>query len=389
MRRLYLFAAVLIVTLNLRPALVTIGPVLPLIGRTLALSPSALGILTSLPILMLGVASGIAAPFGKRIGWSAGVVVASFLIAAGTIVRSSGGSAALFAGAIVLGAGIGLGNVYVPTLLKWGFAQRLGLMMGIYTFCLTVGAMLSVSLTPAILRAFEGAWRPALGVWAIPAAASTLVWLPLLRLQAGNPAAAPVPLWHSRLAWAVTAYMGFQSMLFYSLASWYGALLQDRGLSLEATSFNLTVFYFVQMIFALILPIALVRTRRQDVVAVLLPGIAALGIAGAFYGPLAAIPLFSATIGLALGGVFGTALSFMVLRARNVQTAARLSGMAQTVGYLMAALGPLGVGFLHEAADPRLATTAWLVALATGTMLFGAAAGKNAYVEDEGELVLT
>src|ERR1700729_4120112 len=105
MQRIYLFIAIVIATLSLRPALVTIGPVLPLLGQALSLSSAALGVLTSLPILMLGLAGGIAEPIGRRIGWSAGVVVVSVLIAAGTLLRSAGGVLALFAGTIILGIG--------------------------------------------------------------------------------------------------------------------------------------------------------------------------------------------------------------------------------------------------------------------------------------------
>jgi CP family cyanate transporter-like MFS transporter len=384
--KLYLFAAIVVATLNLRPALVTIGPVLPLIGQSLSLSSIALGVLTSLPILMLGIAGGFAEPLGRRIGWSAGVVLASALIASGTVLRSSGGAAALFAGTIVLGVGIGLGNVYVPTLLKWGFAQRLGLVMGIYTFCLASGAMVSVSATPFVLHRFGDDWKPALEVWTIPAVLAVALWLPLLRLHGSGKTLVSIPLWRNRLAWAVTAYMGFQSMMFYSLASWYPALLHERGLPVVTTSFNLSILFVTQMIFALIGPIALVRMPRQEIAAVALPGFVAFGLVGALYGPLAWIPFWSAVVGLALGGVFGVALSFMVLRARHVESAARLSGMAQTVGYLMASLGPLGIGLLHTTAEPLLATTVWLVVLAATTMAFGALAGRNAFVEGEAAL---
>jgi len=385
--RLYLFAAIVVVTLNLRPALVTIGPVLPLIGNTLGLSPSMLGVVTSLPIFMLGAAGGIAEPFGRRIGWSSGVVVAASLIALGTILRSTGSVVTLFCGAVLLGCGIGLGNVYVPTLLKWRFADRLGMVMGVYTFCLSFGAMLSVGVTPALLHVFAGDWRPALAVWAIPAIACALLWSPLVRLRgSGSSSLQRIGLWRNPLAWSVTGYMGCQSMLFYSLASWYGALLHERGVSVVLASFDLSVFYVTQIVFALIAPMMLVRTSRQEVVGASLPAIAALAVVGALYGPVALIPLWSAIIGLALGAVFGVALSFMVLRARHAESAARLSGMAQTVGYLFASLGPLAIGLLHAAPDPRFASAVWLVALAIATAALGALAGRNAFIDGEAAL---
>lgn len=377
-------------TLSLRPALVSVGPVLQLIGSTLSLSPSLLGVVTALPILMLGLSSGVADLIGARIGWSAGIALASALIVIGTLLRSAGSVVALFAGAVVLGVGIGLGNVYVPTVLKWQFPLRIGTMMGVYTACLSLGATISVGAMPAVLGAVHDDWRPALVVWAIPPALSTLLWIPLFRLRIARAAAeAAAPLWRSRLAWAVTAYMGLQSMLFYSLASWYGVLLADRGLSIAAVSADLSALYVTQLISSLAVPMLLVRLRSQSALAFGGPALAGTCILGSLYAPLSWVPFTSATLGLILGGVFGMALSFMILRTQRVQSAARLSAMAQSFGYLLASLGPLGLGLLRTTPQPRLASAAWLLLLAACAMIVGAVAGSNAFVEDRPTRVTT
>jgi len=179
--RWYLPLAIVAATLNLRPALLTLGLVLPALQRSLALSPFGAGALTALPIFALGFASAIAVPVGRRVGWSGGLVLALMLIGAGTLLRSTGNDATLYAGALVLGIGIGLGNVYVPTLVKARLAARIGLAMGVYTMMLTVGALISVSLTPLVFAHF-GDWRPTLAVWAFPAFAAALIALPLLAI---------------------------------------------------------------------------------------------------------------------------------------------------------------------------------------------------------------
>lgn len=378
----YLGAALCLVALNLRPALVTIGPVLPQVGAGLRLSDVGLGALTSLPILLLGAASAGAPWLGRAAGWGSGIAIASALIAAGTALRSAGSVPAAFAGTVVLGTGIGLGNVFVPTVLKWQFPARLGLSLGLYTALLTLGSTMSVGITPLLLRAFHGDWRPTLGVWAYLAVASVAMWLPLYRLRGGErPVAGDVRLARNGLAWAVTAFMGLQSTLFYALAAWLGTLLQERGVSLPGVGLDLSSFFIVQVPGALLFPVVLVHVRRQGVLAALLAALGGIGTLGALYAPVASIAAWCALSGFTLGGVFAIALTFIVLRAREVRTAARLSAMAQTFGYLLASLGPFGLGLLHGAPDPRLGSAAWLAFLCVATIVAGLLAGRDRVVE--------
>jgi CP family cyanate transporter-like MFS transporter len=379
--RWYVPIVIVAVSLNLRPALLTLGPVLPEVQRALALSPFGSGLLTALPILALGIASALAVPVARRLGFSGGLVFALALIGAGTLLRSAGGEGALYAGALVLGMGIGLGNVYVPTLVKARLAGRIGLAMGVYTMMLTTSALVSVSVTPGLLAHF-GDWRPTLAVWALPAFVAMLVATPLL-VDNIRPKerVAGMGLWRNGLAWAVSAFMGLQSALFYALALWLGALIAARGVSLPHVAGDLTAFYFMQFVTALGAPILLTKTRRQDIVAVVLVACVGASIVAVLYGPLATIPAMCGCLGLALGAVFAVALTFQVIRARTPENAARLSSMAQCVGYIIASLGPMVLGLVNRVPDARLASTAWLVTLAVATMVSGALAGRTAYVD--------
>jgi CP family cyanate transporter-like MFS transporter len=379
--RWYLPLVIVAATLNLRPALLTLGPVLPAVQRALALAPFGSGLLTALPILALGLASAVAVPVGRRLGWSGGLVFALALIGAGTLLRSAGSEGALYAGAAVLGTGIGLGNVYVPTLVKARLSAHIGLAMGVYTMMLTVGALVSVSLTPLLFSRF-GDWRPTLAVWAIPAFVATAIATPLLldnvRPQERIPG---MGLWRNGLAWAVSGFMGLQSALFYSLALWMGALIAARGVPLPNVAADLTAFYFTQFLAALATPVLLTRARRQDLVAVLLVGTVAATIVAILYGPLSTIVVFCAVLGFALGAVFAVALTFQVIRAHSTEGAARLSSMAQCVGYIIASLGPLVLGLVNRTPDSRLASAAWLIALAIATMIAGSLAGRPRFVD--------
>jgi CP family cyanate transporter-like MFS transporter len=381
--RWYLPLVIAAVTLNLRPALLTLGPVLPAVQHALALSPFGSGLLTALPILALGLASALAVPVGRRLGWSGGLVFAALLIGAGTLLRSAGSEWALYAGAAVLGTGIGLGNVYVPTLVKARLAGRIGLAMGVYTMMLTTGALVSVSLTPVLFAHFSD-WRPTLAVWAIPAFVAALIATPLLldnmRPQERIPG---MGLWRKPLAWAVSAFMGLQSALFYALALWMGALIGARGVSLGHVAADLTAFYFTQFLSALATPILLTRARRQDLVVVALVATIGALIVAILFGPVSLTFAFCALLGVVLGAVFSIALTFQVIRARSIDNAARLSSMAQCVGYIIASLGPLVLGLVSRTPDSRLASAAWLIALAVATAIAGSIAGRPRFVDSD------
>jgi CP family cyanate transporter-like MFS transporter len=381
--RWYLPLVIVAVTLNLRPALLTLGLVLPAVQRALQLSPFGAGALTALPIFALGFASAIAVPIGRRIGWSGGLVLAMILVCGGTLLRSAGTDLTLYAGALTLGLGIGLGNVYVPTLVKARLATRIGLAMGVYTMMLTTGALISVSITPLLVAHFSGDWRPTLAVWAAPAFIAGLIALPaLLDNLRPQERVAGLGLWRNGLAWAISSYMGLQSGIFYAIALWLAALIAARGLSLHDVAADLTIFYFTQFLAALITPIVLTKTRRQDVMAVLVTAANGALIVAILYGPLALTFTFCALLGFSMGAMFAVALTFQVIRARTSDSAARLSSMALCVGYTIASIGPLVMGLTNRAPDPRLASTIWIIILAVITMTAGWFAGRQRFVDD-------
>ncbi len=381
--RWYVPIVIIVATLNLRPTLLTVGPMLAEVRRTLELSPFASGLLTGLPILALGLASAVAVPVGRRLGWNGGIVVSMLLVGCGAVVRSLGAEWTLYAGALLLGGGIGLANVFVPTLVKARLATRIGLAMGVYTMVLTGGALFSTALTPIIFAHFHD-WRPTLGVWAIPAFIAAIIALPtLIDNVRPKQRVAGTGLWKSPVAWAVTGYMGLQSALFYAIALWIGALILARGVALPEVAAALTTFYITQSVSSLLAPIVLTKSNRQDIIAVALVACVGISIVAILYGPLSLLYVFCGIMGVFLGGVFSVALTFQVIRARTPDSAAKLSSMAQFVGYCIASGGPMVLGLVSKWPDARLASTIWLLILAAATATSGWFAGQPRFVDDD------
>src|SRR6266542_3665157 len=349
-----LAAAILLLAGNLRAAITSVGPLVGEIRGDTGISHGLAGLITTLPLLAFGALSSLAPRLGRRFGIERTLLASMVVLVAGILLRSSGPVAALFGGTTLLGLAIAAGNVLLPGLVKRDFPDRTGWMTGLYSGAMGGMATVAVALAVPIADRAGLGWRGSLACWAAPAAVAALVWVLLARRRPGarqpaqreEPAvggpAEPVPsLWRSGLAWQVTVFMGLQSLVFYSTIAWLAEILRDRGLSSSAAGW--------------LVSLALLSGRGL-------------------------LPLWCVLIGLGQGALFSLALTMFALRAPDARHAAELSGMAQTVGYLLAATGPALLGLVHDL------TGAWTVPLAAlaGTtlviLLAGLAAGRDALV---------
>jgi len=340
--------AMMLIAFNLRPALSTVGPLLGLIRETTGLSAAGAATLTTLPVLCLGLACALAAPVIRTMGPDRGVMAGMALIAAGLALRGIGTLPTLFLGTAVAATGIGFANVLLPALVKRDFAASGGPMTGLYTMTLCLGAAAGAGAAVPVEQALKG-WPVALAVWAVPALIAALLWFPYARR--GAPARPPQPgkLLRSVLAWRVTAFMGLQSSLAYILFGWLPLLLQGRGLDPLHAGLYASLVTLCQAPGALITATLAARARDQRAWIVGIPGITALAFLVLAFGADALRIPAAGILGFGVGGCFGLALTLIVLRAADAGTAAGLSAMAQGIGYVFAALGPLAFGLAHEA----------------------------------------
>jgi CP family cyanate transporter-like MFS transporter len=369
--------------LNLRIAVASIPPIVDELRSDLGLSATAAGLLTAAPVLCFGVLAPVAPMLARRFGAERALLLALVPLFVGVLGRAAGSTFALFAGTLLAGAGVASANVLVPSVVKGRFVQRVGGITAVYVATLTGGAALAAGLTVPLERALG--WEAALALWAVPAAIAVVVLalavLPDRAAATGRGGGGGArQLLGNPLAWQVTLYMGLQSFVFYAALAWLPSILRDDGFSAETAGTLLALYALGGIPGALVVPVLATRMRDQRLLATgvtVLEAVALLGLLVAPDAALAWVVLFA----LGQGGAISLALTLMVLRAPDPRRAAELSGMAQAIGYSIAALGPLAVGALHDwSGDWSLPLAALLVTTAP-LLAAGVGAGRARVVE--------
>ncbi|MBM7808780.1 CP family cyanate transporter-like MFS transporter [Geodermatophilus bullaregiensis] len=378
-----LLTAVLLTALNLRGAIAAVGPVLGEIRSDLGLSAATAGLLTTLPVLCFALLAPASAVLGRRAGAGPAVLGSLLLLAAAQGLRVLDGAPVLLAGTFLAGAAMTVGNVLLPAVVKGGFGRQAGTVTGLYTAGLVAGAAATAALT-APLGTVLG-WRGALAVEGLLAVAGAGVWAAAARgrgdllgtaAPAGRPVAGRAGLWRSPTAWAVTAVLGLQSSLYFSLTAWLPTVLADRaGADVTTGSLAASLFQATGIVGSLLVPAVVARRPGQTGLALAVSALWLVPAGGLLAAP-GAWPVWAALAGVAQGAGIGLALVLVVLRSADADTAARLSGMSQLVGYSVGAAGPVAVGALSGPTGGWTAPLLLLLALALGLAVAGVLAAR-------------
>ncbi len=380
--RLFLGICLMLIALNLRVLFSSLSALLPEVMRGTGAGPAGASLMTTVPVLCLGLFSPLAAQLARRFGTERVVMAALLAVTVGTGLRGLASVPALLLGGFVAGVGIAFGNVLLPGLVKRDFPDRIALLTGLYSMSLSGGAAVAAAFTVPLAQR-SGSWAVGLAAWALPALAVALLWLPqvLPAIVARRAAAAGVvrarSLWRDGLAWQVSFFMGLQSALAYSVFGWLAPILRDRGLDAAAAGYILSISVVGQMVGCLGAPSLATMGRDQRAVSVALYGLVLGGILGCFYAPVWQAWGWAALLGLGQGGLLAVALTIILLRAPDPATAARLSGMAQGVGYTLAAGGPLLVGLIRQWSGGFGAVPVLFTGLAILGALSGLGAGRE------------
>jgi CP family cyanate transporter-like MFS transporter len=351
-----LVVSIFLVALNLRAALASLPPLVRTIQEDLGLSAATAGLLTTLPVLCMGVFAPLAQRLAHRVGREATVAWALAAVLAGLVLRLAGEVLGLLmASTVLVGIGIALSGTVLPGIVKEFFRGRSGAVTGLYLLAMMVGATSASALTVPLAEAL-GSWERSLSVWAVLAVVGLVAWLPVVRAvndhdEPPDPAGTgPLP-WRSATAWLLAAYLAMQSFGFYSQLAWIPPSYEARGWSARDAGLLLALWSIVQLVSGVGAPALAdrVRDRRPLVgVAVLLTLGGLLGVALA---PAAAPWLWVALMGLGQGGGFSLGLVKLVDYAPTPAASARLSALVFLFSYSLASLGPFVFGAVHDATD--------------------------------------
>jgi CP family cyanate transporter-like MFS transporter len=385
--RAFLVLGLVVLAFNLRPAAVSVGPVLDEIRSGLGMGSTTAGVLTTLPVLCFA-GFGYAAPWCGRAWGLHRVMLGSLVITViGLVVRAEAHSSALFLAATVPAlAGMATANVLIPSLVKLHFPDRLGAMTAVYTTALAIG-LTSASVLTVPVADLTGSWRGGLVAWAGVAVIAAVPWLGLIahdvKPTTTTPRAiTPRELSRSPLAWTMAFFFGVQSLQAYAVFGWLPQIYRDAGFSAGTAGLLLGVTTATSIPISLVLPGITARRRDQGPIILGLCAAYIMGYLGLLVSAGTLPWLWALLIGVGTG-IFPLVLTLIGLRARTSEGTAALSGFAQSIGYLIAGVGPFMMGALYGATGHWTVPLIVLLLLVVPQGVSGLMVARERYVEDE------
>lgn len=380
---------VIMVSSNLRSPITSVGPVLSQLSESLQLSNFQSSLLTSIPLFMFATCSVLVSRMSLKISINRFLGYGMLVLTLGLLLRVSGSVAMLFLGSVLIGLGICIGNVITPGYIKNNFPKQLGIMTGIFAVAMNLTAALASGFSAGIGKATGLGWQGSLGLWTIGALFALLVvGVELLltkrsrREDIATLAQSSIHVFKSAQAWNISIFMGLQSLIFYSIVSWLPAVLVDFGMQAGEPGWVLFTIQFAMLPITFVGPILANKMKDQRAMIIF---VCMLMLASVFMFAFLQsrfIYLTAILLGLSNGLSFSLSILFFSLRTKSSATAIKLSGMAQSIGYLIAAFGPPIFGKLHDW-DASWKCSFYFLGLAVVCLFFfGMRAAGKKFVED-------
>jgi CP family cyanate transporter-like MFS transporter len=381
-----LIAGVLLLGATGRAPLTSVGPLVADLRADLGLSSAATGLLTTLPLLAFAVFSLVAPRIAGRLGLERSLGLALAVLAAGIAVRSL--PTQLWTGTVAVGAAIACFNVLLPSVVKRDFPHRVAQLSGGYSATQSVVAAIA-SGTAVPLAGLLGGWRLALACWVLLVVVAFTVWLPQLRTgpvrREHAVPRAKLP-WRSALAWQVTLFMGLQSLAFYVLVAWLPTLERDHGIPAAEAGWHLFAYLAAAVAANLLVTVVLRRLPDQRLIGLACAACIGAGVAGLQWLPWTPVFALSSVLvaGFGAGMAIVVCLSLFSLRTGDEGQTAALSAMAQSIGYLLAAGGPVLIGALRDASGAWTLPASVLCGLIATMAVFAVLAGRSKTITPAG-----
>lgn len=383
-----LIMGIVFIGINLRGAITSVGPLVGMIRDDIGFSNWSVAFLTSLPLIAFAIMSPVAPHIARRFSSELAIVFGLLLLMLGISLRSISVIFLLFIGTLFVGLGIAICNVLLPSIIKENFPFKVGIMTSIYSISMGIFASTASGVSVPLAVNLNMGWQLSLLVWALPAIIAIVIWLIIYKRNNKTnerdneyTKAEKSGMWKSTLAWKIALFMGFQSLIFYVTISWLPEMLMSFGMKQATAGYMLSYFQIVGIPASFIIPIIASKLQSQRKLVVIvntlyLVGMLLLLMNYSFVTTTIAITF----IGFASNSNFALALSFLAMRAKTAKHAAELSGMAQTIGYIIAATGPIFIGFIFDLSNVWTVPILILIGITFIILYFGLSAGKNEYV---------
>lgn len=377
-----LIAGIILVACVLRTPLTGVGSLISQIRPELDLSHFLSGMITTIPLIAFAAVSPFVGKLSGTFGAGKTLTLSLFVLTAGIVLRSMGGSAGFFPGTAVIGIGIAVGNVLLPSIIKSAFPDKVGLLTGIYTTCIAISAGVSSGISIPLSHSNNFGWRGSLSIWVLLTLPAIIIWLPLWNYRTNEPSAGGQVslkvLLRSPAAWSVTVYMGVQSLLFYSFVAWLPAILQSKGISPDSSGYYASLYQWAGIPASFAVPLLAAGYKDQKLLSAIISVIYAAGlilvlVSGGHTGLLAGVLL----CGFCTGACLSLAMCLIGLRTKNASQAASLSGISQSFGYALAAVSPTLLGGIYDSMESWTVPLLVLIAMTIVLLISGVQAGRN------------
>lgn len=384
----FFIVGIVLVAFNLRPAITSLGPLVGMIQEDVGLAHWSAGLLMSLPLIVFAMMSPLVPKIAARLTNEVTLIIGLSSLLIGITIRYIPMTFFLYTGTLLAGIGIAIGNVLLPAVVKERFPEKFGLMTSVYSTSIGLIASLASGVSVPLAVDFNLGWQGAQIVWALPVIIAIIVWFFLMkgnqigkRVHHEDKGTQSKQIWSSPLAWQLAIFMGFQSFLFYVTVSWLPEILLSHGVSLETAGWLLSFTQLIGLPASFLIPVLAGRNKSQVWLAFIVGIFSVLGYSGLLVGSSYPVIIVSIIlIGISLGGSFPLALTLLGLRTRNGQQASELSGMTQSTGYILAAVGPLFIGYLFDLTHVWITPLITLIAVSFVVMVFGMLSGRDRYV---------
>jgi CP family cyanate transporter-like MFS transporter len=376
----FLIAGIILIAVNLRTSIASVGPLIPFIRADLGLSNGLAGFLTTLPLLTFATFSLFTPAIGKRLGMGRAIFLAMILLGLGMILRVTGGIELLLIGTGITGIGIVIANVLLIPLIKVRLPEKLGLMTALMATIMSLFAAVAAGTSVPLAVDLNLGWRGSLAFWSIFILIAMVLWIPQIRRPKAGLDSDQSPaknVWKSRLAWHVTLFMGCQSVMYFTLTAWLPDMLISRGWSPVEAGAVSAVTQLLGLIGSYFAPAILIRQKQQSTFTLIVGIMYLIGFTGLFFHLDWLTYLSLGIIGISMGASLSIGYTLISLRTAEDATTAKLSAMVQSSGYYLAALGPFLFGVSLDLFNNWNFLIVFMLFFTAQFIYFGMSAGRD------------